>query len=72
MHLRAGERSSHAPQTPCKRFWRTFTPPPHHGKGPPLKGAQNGLERLRGFPRPGGDPAEHLRSGRGRAASPEM
>ena len=65
-HLRAGERAAHADQRPCKRFWRTFTPLPHSRKGPALKGAQNGLERFREIPAP----AEHLRSGRGRAAPP--
>lgn len=51
-HLRAGERPAHAPQRPCKRFWRTFTPSPHSRRGTALKGAQNGLERFRGIPAP--------------------
>lgn len=64
--LRAGEKPAHAAQTPCKRFWRTFTPSPHSRKGPALKGAQNGLERLLGIPAQ----PDHLRSGRGSAATP--
>nr|DAX36108.1 MAG TPA: hypothetical protein [Caudoviricetes sp.] len=56
-HLRARERSSHAAQRPCKRFWQTFTPPPHPGKGSPLAGAQNGLERLRGSPASAAEPS---------------
>jgi hypothetical protein len=71
---RAGERAAHAPQRPCKRFWGTFTPSPHSRRGTAPKGAQNGLERLRGIPAParGGPsrPHPHLRSGEGRAAAP--
>ena len=66
-HLRAGERSSHTAQTPCKRFWRTFATSPHSRRGPSWKGAQNGLERLRGIPASTAEPS--FRKGPRRPAS---
>lgn len=65
-HLRARERPAHAAQSPCKRFWGTFAPPPHSRKGPALEGAQNGLERL--WRIPASDPAPSFREGRRRLA----
>lgn len=63
------ERAAHASQTPCKRLWRTFTPSPHSRKGPALKGAQNGLERLRELRRRAdSEHAPSFREGRAAAA----
>ena len=63
--LRAGEGPSRTAQAPCKPLCRTFTPSPHSLRGPALKGAQNGLERLLEIPAP----VEHPPS-RERAAAP--